>query len=81
MKTAMQELIEKIITEQKSDKTTKEQKYILIWVKYMAEELLKKEKQLSCEFAKEYINGNYDGWLSDYYDEKFEQYYNQTYNE
>ena len=72
MKTAMQELIEKIITEQESEKTTEQQKYILIWVKYMAEELLEKEKDLACEFAKEYINGaSYDN-LRDYYDEKFE---------
>ena len=32
---------------------------------------LEKEKQLACQFAKEYINGaSYDN-LQDYYDEKF----------
>jgi hypothetical protein len=45
MKTAMQELIDKIILESNSDKPTFQQKYILIWVKYMAEELLEKEKE------------------------------------
>ena len=33
--------------------------------------MLEKEKQLACQFAKEYINGaSYDN-LQDYYDEKF----------
>jgi hypothetical protein len=72
MKTAMQELIDKIILESNSDKPTEQQKYILIWVKYMAEELLEKEKELACEFAKEYINGASYDTLRDYYDEKFE---------
>jgi hypothetical protein len=72
MKTAMQELIDKIILESNSVNPTVQQKYILIWVKYMAEGLLEKEKELACQFAKEYINGASYDTLRDYYDEKFE---------
>jgi hypothetical protein len=57
MKTAMQELIDKIKIECSSGKITEEQNYILIWAIYMAEGLLEKEKELACQFAKEYING------------------------
>jgi hypothetical protein len=72
MKTAMQELIDKIKTECSSAKITEEQNYILIWAIYMAEGLLEKEKELACQFAQEYINGASYDTLRDYYDEKFE---------
>ena len=72
MKTAMQELIDKIKIECSSGKITEEQNYILIWAIYMAEGLLEKEKELACQFAKEYINGASYDTLRDYYDEKFE---------
>jgi hypothetical protein len=71
MKTAMQELIDKIKIECSSGKISEEQNYILIWAIYMAEELLEKEKELACQFAKEYINGASYDTLRDYYDEKF----------
>jgi hypothetical protein len=77
MKTAMQELIDKIKTECSYGKITADQNYILIWAIYMAEGLLEKEKELTCEFAKEYINGVSYDFLKDYYDEKF-NYYNQN---
>ena len=71
MKTAMQELIEKFKNEMDYGNLTSDQNYIMIWATYMAEGLLEKEKELSCQFAKEYINGaSYDS-LPDYYDEKF----------
>lgn len=71
MKSAMQELIEKFKKEMDSGNLTSDQNYIMIWATYMAEGLLEKEKELSCQFAKEYINGaSYDS-LPDYYDEKF----------
>ena len=59
-KTAMQELIDKIILESNSDKPTFQQKYILIWVKYMAEELLEKEKkQMLNEWQKGFEDAKY----------------------
>jgi hypothetical protein len=72
MKTAMQELIDEIKIECSYGKITEEQNYILIWAIYMAEGLLKKEKEIACQFAKEYINGASYDTLGDYYDEKFE---------
>lgn len=72
MKTAMQELIEKFRNEMDSGNLTSDQNYIMIWATYMAEDMLKKEKELSCQFAKEYINGASYDTLKDYYDEKFE---------
>ena len=72
MKTAMQELIEKFRNEMDSGNLTSDQNYIMIWATYMAEDMLEKEKELSCQFAKEYINGASYDTLKDYYDEKFE---------
>ena len=72
MKTAMQELIDKIKIECSIGKITEEQNYILIWAIYIAEGLLEKEKELACQFAQEYINGASYDTLRDYYDEKFE---------
>ncbi len=72
MKTAMQELLIKFRNEIDSGKLTTDQNYIMIWAVYMAEGLIEKEKELTCQFAKEYINGaSYDS-LPDYYDEKFQ---------
>ena len=71
MKTALQELLIKFRNEIDSGNLTSDQNYTLTWAIYMAEELLNKEKELACSFAKEYINGTYDGFLSDYYDDKF----------
>jgi hypothetical protein len=75
MKTAMQELIDKIILESNSDKPTEQQKYILIWVKYMADDLLEKEKEQIINAAK---SCNYIGGATDI---EAEEYYNQTYNQ
>ena len=72
MKTAMQELIEKFKNEMDFGNLTSDQNYIMIWATYMAEGMLKKEKELTCQFAKEYINGASYDTLKDYYDEKFE---------
>lgn len=72
MKTAMQELIEKFKNEMDFGNLTSDQNYIMIWATYMAEDMLKKEKELTCQFAKEYINGASYDTLKDYYDEKFE---------
>ena len=65
MKTAMQELIE-IYEYYHSFEEFNE------WFMDMGKKaMLEKEKQLACQFAKEYINGaSYDN-LQDYYDEKF----------
>jgi hypothetical protein len=78
MKTAMQELIDKIILESNSDKPTFQQKYILIWVKYMAEELLEKEKEQMLNFYMWMrMNENTEKYL-DYSDEDmFKEYLNQ----
>ena len=72
MKTAMQELIEKFKNEMDLGNLTSDQNYIMIWATYMAEGLIEKEKELACQFAKEYINGASYDTLIDYYDEKFE---------
>ena len=66
MKTAMQEMIDKIILESNSDKPTEQQKYILIWVKYMADELLEKEKEqiLAARLDGFVISG--EGWNGEY---------------
>ncbi len=66
MKTAMQEMIDKIILESNSDKPTEQQKYILIWVKYMADELLAKEKEqiLDARLDGFVISG--EGWNGEY---------------
>ena len=71
----MQELIDKIILESNSDKPTEQQKYILIWVKYMADDLLEKEKE---QIIDAYY-GNIDGVFG--YREEGQEYYNQTYNQ
>jgi len=76
MKTAMQELINKIILESNSDKPTEQQKYILIWVKYMADDLLEKEKQQIIDAASNHCYPT-EGEALIY----AEQYYNQTYNQ
>ena len=76
MKTAMQELIELLKIEENfiSDNDSHEDRCWRNGVRFSikkAIELLEKEKQLACQFAKEYINGaSYDN-LQDYYDEKF----------
>lgn len=75
MKTAIQELIDKIILESNSDKPTFQQKYILIWVKYMAEELLEKEKEQIIKAHNEGI------WHTEKCFDEGEEYYNQTYNQ
>jgi hypothetical protein len=81
MKTAMQELIDKIILESNSDKPTEQQKYILIWVKYMADDLLEKEKE---QIIDAYEDGKQNGMDSITNIHMYiigEKYYNQTYNQ
>ena len=77
MKTAMQELIDKLKIE--SNFITKDdhiedrmfKKGIDLAI-YISNHLLEKEKELACQFAQEYINGASYDTLRDYYDEKFE---------
>jgi len=77
----MQELIDKIILESNSDKPTEQQKYILIWVKYMADDLLEKEKE---QIIDAYEDGKQNGMDSITNIHMYiigEKYYNQTYNQ
>ena len=78
MKTAMQELIDKIILESNSDKPTEQQKYILIWVKYMADELLEKEKE---QIMTAYSQGLFGEETTDSISGYAKEYYNQNYNQ
>ncbi len=66
MKTAMQELIEWY----QKEHFVKTTFHIQLLNKF--ESLVEKEKELACQFAKEYINGASYDTLRDYYDEKFE---------
>jgi hypothetical protein len=76
MITAMQELIDKIILESNSDKPTEQQKYILIWVKYMADDLLEKEKE---QIIKSHIDG-FDHIVAEFKKQEYaEEYFNKTY--
>ena len=61
----MQELIDKIILESNSDKPTEQQKYILIWVKYMADDLLEKENLAPWRVREIWLMGfaNPDHWV------------------
>jgi hypothetical protein len=68
MKTAIQELIEFI-----DDKFIVSNSPQISSIYYKVQELLEKEKELACQFAKEYINGASYDTLGDYYDEKFDE--------
>ena len=73
MKTAMQELIEKLDYSIKNSKD--DYKINFEWIKFHAELLLEKEKEQIKDAAK---SCNYIGGATDI---EAEQYYNQTYNQ